>query len=89
MAHHHERVAAKPCTEDGPDAREIQGEEQNSRVCYVNIRLGVHQKLMQYSNYVYSVIVGFVAITYGSVPMYKMVHPLSKSLLHNIPADSY
>jgi cytochrome c oxidase assembly protein subunit 11 len=44
---------------------------------------------MQYSNYVYSVIVGFVAITYGSVPMYKMVHPLSKSLLHNIPTDSY
>lgn len=24
-------------------------------------------------NYVFSVIVGFVAITYGSVPMYKMV----------------
>jgi hypothetical protein len=31
--------------------------------------------LIQCSNYVFSVIVGFVAITYGSVPMYKMVRP--------------
>ena len=29
--------------------------------------------LTRYRNYVFSVIVGFVAITYGSVPMYKMV----------------
>ena len=31
------------------------------------------QLLTLYRNYVFSVIVGFVAITYGSVPMYKMV----------------
>jgi cytochrome c oxidase assembly protein subunit 11 len=39
--------------------------------------------LIQPRNYVYSVIVGFVAITYGSVPMYKMVHPPSL-LTHNL-----
>lgn len=31
------------------------------------------QLLSMHRNYVFSVIVGFVAITYGSVPMYKMV----------------
>jgi hypothetical protein len=40
------------------------------------------QTLIERRNYVFSVIVGFVAITYGSVPMYKMVlsPPLSPLL---------
>jgi cytochrome c oxidase assembly protein Cox11 len=35
--------------------------------------MGKKQLLRIARNYVFSVIVGFVAITYGSVPMYKMV----------------
>jgi cytochrome c oxidase assembly protein Cox11 len=41
------------------------------------------QLLKTVRNYVFSVIVGFVAITYGSVPMYKMVS-LAKSTVNNI-----
>lgn len=39
--------------------------------------------LIAMRNYVFSVIVGFVAITYGSVPMYKMVHTSLVSTSHH------
>jgi cytochrome c oxidase assembly protein Cox11 len=41
--------------------------------CRVTPNMGKKQLLRIARNYVFSVIVGFVAITYGSVPMYKMV----------------
>lgn len=50
--------------------------------CRVTPNIGKKQSLRIARNYVFSVIVGFVAITYGSVPMYKMVS-LVRSTFNN------
>jgi hypothetical protein len=57
--------------------------EKNRTVMYAIRRLHSEQ-LSNYCtrNYTFSVIVGFVAITYGSVPMYKMVHYTSTFTMH-------
>jgi hypothetical protein len=56
----------------GSDARKLQTEEQDDNVRGGSIH-GLWQWLMQCRNYVFSIILGTVALSYGSVPFYKMV----------------
>ena len=59
--------------EHGPGARAVQDEEPHRHVCAGNKSKAGTRRADARRNYVFSVMIGFVALTYGSVPMYKMV----------------